>query len=121
MLPSEYDGLYFLPSEDDEDEMKLVYFNYKDGEDYGKPVSGNQIGHMYHIAFFRPNDDGLPVFDEHFEAILADPSVYITGLTGSNLCGCVLRKTEESGKWWDNYLKRALESCKMLQQNVKMS
>lgn len=119
MSPNEYDGIYFLPAEEDEYGMKLVYFTYKDGEDYGKPVSGNEIGHMYHVAFFRSDDDGLPVFDEHFEAIFADPSVYITGLAGSDLYGCVLRKTEKSGKWWDNYLKKASDTCRMYHEKLK--
>ena len=63
---------------------------------------------MYHIAFFRRDEEGNPIFDDHYEAILGDPETYIKGLTGAGLYGCVLKKTEKSGKWWEEYLKRAL-------------
>jgi hypothetical protein len=78
-----------------------------------KPIGDSQIGHTYHIAFFTKDDEGNPVFDEHFEAILGDPETYLKNLTGAGLYGCILKKTEASGKWFEEYLKRALNHVKM--------
>ena len=109
LKPSEYDGIYFLPGESDE-ELIISCWEFKSDTEYSgaKPIEGNQIGNMYHIAFFRKDGEGNPVFDDHYEAILGDPEAYIKNLTGAGLYGCVLKKTEKSGKWFDDYLKRAL-------------
>jgi hypothetical protein len=109
LRPSEYDGIYFLPGESDE-ELIISCWEFKSDTEYSdaKPIEGNQIGNMYHIAFFRKDEEGNPVFDDHYEAILGDPEAYIKNLTGAGLYGCVLKKTEKSGKWFDDYLKRAL-------------
>jgi hypothetical protein len=104
---SEYDGIYFLPGED-EDELVLSYFDFNKEMADGIPIENTNFGYMYHIAFFRRDDEGNPIFDDHYEAILGDPETYIKGLTGAGLYGCVLKKTEKSGKWWEEYLKRAL-------------
>jgi len=102
-----FDGFYFLPGLDD-DSLGFQYFNLKDEFDNGKPINGTSIGDMYHIAFFSRDEDGSPVFDDAFEAILADPSIYIQGLIGANIYGCVLRKTDKSDGWFNNYLMKAL-------------
>ena len=107
MEPKSFDGFYFLPGLDD-DSLGFQYFNLKDEFDNGKPINGTSIGDMYHIAFFSRDEDGSPVFDDAFEAILADPSTYIQGLIGANIYGCVLRKTDKSDGWFNNYLTRAL-------------
>jgi hypothetical protein len=106
MDPSEYDGFYFLPG-DDEDQMKLSFFEF-DGKlaDSKKVESNNAIGDVWHIAFFTQNDAGMPVFDDSFEAILGNPEVYIKNLCGSGLYGCVLRKTDKSVKWFNDYLNK---------------
>ena len=106
MGPSEYDGFYFLPG-DDEDQMKLSFFEF-DGKlaDSKKVDSNNAIGDIWHIAFFTQNDEGMPVFDDSFEAILGNPEVYIKNLCGSGLYGCVLRKTDKSVKWFNDYLNK---------------
>ena len=112
--PSEYDGIYFLPGESDE-ELVISCWEFKANTEYSgaKPIEGNQMGNMYHIAFFRKDDGGNPVFDEHFEAILGDPETYLKNLTGSGLFGCIIKKTEASGKWFEEYLKRAMKHVKM--------
>ena len=66
------------------------------------------------MAFFKRGEDGHPEFDDTFEAIFADPAVYVKGLIGANVYGCVLRKTEKSQKWFDEYLNRAKSSVMML-------
>jgi len=107
MAREDYDGFYFLPGDDDE-ELNLSYFKFKEEAFKGKPVGSSTVGDMYHVAFFSRDDLGNPKFDDTFEAIFADPSVYIKGLVGSNVYGCILRKTEKSQEWFDEYLERAL-------------
>lgn len=73
------------------------------------------------LLFFKRGEDGDPVFDEHFEAIFADPQFYVEGLIGAELYGCVLRKTTNSGKWWDDYLEKTVKSCTLnkLRKQIK--
>ena len=105
MTDKKFDGFYFLPSDEDENGLTLKYFNFNVKEFMdAKPVGGTAVGDMYHIAFFRKDEEGNPVFDETFDAIFACPKTYIKQLAGMNLYGCVLRKTEKSGKWFDDYL-----------------
>lgn len=108
MKPSEYDGFYFLPLEDDEDGINFVFFELKGENAGGEKIGGNAIGDEWHIAFFRKDENDEPAFDETFDAILGDPLAYVKTLVGANLYGCILRKTTKSGKWFDDYLKRAL-------------
>lgn len=104
MTDKKFDGFYFLPGDEDSD-LTLKYFTFNAPEFMdAKPVDGTEVGDMYHIAFFRKSDDGDPIFDESFEAIFACPRTYIKQLAGFGLYGCVLRKTEKSGKWFDDYL-----------------
>lgn len=101
-----YDGFYFIPSvdDDDEDTYKLAFFNLKEEAANGVPVDSSEMGNMYHMCFFKTTEEGAPVFDDAFEAILADPIVYVNNLTGSGLGGCILKKTDKSEKWWVDYL-----------------
>jgi len=106
MNPSEYDGFYFLPGED-EDQMKITFFEFDDKlADSIKVDSNNSVGDVWHIAFFTKNDAGMPVFDDSFEAIFTNPEIYIKNLCGSGLYGCVLRKTDKSAKWFEDYLNK---------------
>lgn len=116
-----FDGFYFLPVDEEEEGMKFAYFRVTDEECKGEPVGGTDIGDMFHIAFFKRGEDGDPVFDEHFEAIFADPQFYVEGLIGAELYGCVLRKTTKSGKWWNDYLEKTVKSCTLnkLRKQIK--
>ena len=113
----EYDGFYFLPGDEDGD-LTLAFFKFNEGQDYGKPVESSDLGDKFHIAFFKRNEDGNPVFDEQFEAIFVDPATYVKNFIDSNLYGCILRKTENSQKWWEEYLTRAKNACTMLQSSA---
>ena len=117
-MTRDYDGFYFLPGDDD-GELKLAYFTLKEEEFRGEPIDNIDLGDMYHIAFFRWSHNNEPVFDEQFEAIFADPSTYIKNMIGADLYGCVLRKTDKSGKWWKDYLKRTMDSCTMIHEKMK--
>jgi hypothetical protein len=110
-----YDGFWFLPC--DEEGLNLSFFTFKDEYGGGTPIGGNQLGDNYHLAFFKENEEGLPEFDDAFEAILGDPESYIKNLVGAGLYGCVVRKTTKTGKWFDDYLKSVVGS--VIVDNVK--
>jgi hypothetical protein len=110
----EFDGIYFLPYEDEKEEGLLIsYFDFKNEMAEGTPIEGTAVGPKYHIAFFKQDENGLPTFDESFEAILGDPGKYIQNLTGAGVYGCVVKKTEKSQKWFDDYLNRTLNHITM--------
>jgi hypothetical protein len=114
MKVSEYDGIFFLPT-GDSDELSFNYFKFQD-EFIAEPIESTPVGHKYHVAFFKPDEEGNPMFDEQFEAIFADPAVYLRGLAGMDLFGCIAKKTEKSAKWWESYLTTAKNACKMASQ-----
>jgi len=103
----DFDGFYILPHKQD-DGLRLSYFDFSDDFEKGKRVDGTSLGDMYHVVFLKQGEDGNPEFDDHFEAIFADPEVYVKGLLGANVYGCMVRKTENSWKWVEEYLKRLL-------------
>ena len=110
--PNDYDGFYFLPG-DEEGEMKFAFFDFKDEFEVGIPMEVTNVGDKYLLAFFKKDVDGLPVLDDNFEAILADPQVYITGLLGAEIYGCVVRKTEKTIEWFEDYLNRTQKNVTM--------
>ena len=113
MKPIEYDGFYFLPGEED-DELSLKFFQFDGSLAEAKKVdSQSKIGDLWHIAFFTKDEEGLPVFDETFEAIFADPEVYVRNLCGTGLYGCVLRKTDKSANFFENYLNKFRKNVRM--------
>jgi len=106
MDPSEYDGFYFLPGEED-DELAFSFFEFEGSLSNSKKVeSHNPIGDVWHIAFFTKDEEGNPQYNDSFEAIFANPEVYVKNLCGTGLYGCVLRKTDKSVKWFNDYLNR---------------
>jgi hypothetical protein len=109
---NEYDGIYFMPGEEG-GELILSYFDFNKEMAGGTPIDGNNSGHMYHIAFFNHDEEGQPVYDESFEAILGDPVTYVKNLAGTGIYGFLVRKTEKSGKWFEKYLKSAIEQIIM--------
>ncbi|MCX8482005.1 MAG: hypothetical protein ORN50_00375, partial [Crocinitomicaceae bacterium] len=98
---------WFLPTEED-DELNLAYFTFQEPYADGKKVGNSEIGDIYHIAFFKKDEEGQPIFDDAFEAILGDPKTYVNNLRGAGLYGCIVRKTDKSVNWFDNYLKDVL-------------
>jgi hypothetical protein len=110
-----FDGFWFLPC--DKEGLNLSFFTFKDEYGGGTPIGGNQIGDNYHLAFFKENEEGLPEFDDAFEAILGDPESYIKNLVGAGLYGCVVRKTTKTGKWFEDYLTSVVGS--VIVDNVK--
>jgi len=114
-MKQEYDGIFFTPNpdSDDENELKLSFFDFKDEFANKESIEGTQIGDKYYVAFFQRDEEGDVEFDGSFEAIFADPKVYIQRLAGTKVYGCIVRKTENSGEWFQNYLTNALEKVKI--------
>ena len=110
-----FDGFWFLPC--DEDGLKLSFFTFKDEYGGGTPIGNSSIGDIYHLAFFKENEEGMPEFDDAFEAILGDPESYVKNLVGAGLYGCVVRKTTKTGKWFEDYLTSVVGS--VIVDNVK--
>lgn len=109
---SDFDGVYFMPGEED-DELILSFFDFKDDMANGKPIEVSKSGHMYHIAFFKRDENNRPVFDDAFEAILIDPATWITNLAGAGVYGCAVKKTDKSDAWFDDYLKKTVGHVKI--------
>ena len=100
-----YDGFYFVPDYSDYGgNMKLTFFSFKDEMKDAKPIEASEMGNKFHLAFFTSDEEGAPTFEDSFEAILADPIVYIENMIGTGRSGCILRKTEKSDGWWTDYL-----------------
>jgi len=106
-----FDGFYFTPG-DNSNEIEVSFFKVKTQE-MGNPIDFNKIGDMFHVAFFRKSSSGDTEFDGEFEAIFADPKTYIKNLVGHKIYGTFLRKTENSGKFWQDYLSDAKKKCKI--------
>lgn len=104
----DYDGFYILPHRDDDNGLKLSFFDFTDDFEKGEKIEHTSLGDKYHVIFLTQGEDGNPELNDHFEAIFADPEVYVKGLLGANIYGCMVRKTENSWKWVEEYLKRLL-------------
>lgn len=109
----EYDGIYFVPGKED-NELMISYWNFKDKDLATSKLIGNtENGDMYHVAFFKRNKKGEPAFDDAFEAIFADPTIYVTNLIGANVYGCMVKKTENSSEWFEEYLQKTIGYVKI--------
>jgi hypothetical protein len=121
MTEESSDGFYILPADDGEEEysLKLSYFNFPKNFVKGKKIDGSSIGDMYHVVLFKESEDSLPEIDATFEAIFIDPEEYIKTLIGINVYGCFVKKTENSHKWFEKYLKKTKDSVKSIRKERK--
>lgn len=113
-----YDGIFFVPdpNSDNDGGLELSFFHFNDEYANKESVDNTSLGDMYYVAFFKGDEEGDMTFDGNFEAIFSDPQVYLKSLAGMHIFGCLVRKTENSGKWFQNYLKNALEKVKMYEE-----
>jgi hypothetical protein len=114
-LPKKYDGFYFMPPNNENEEGFIFhFFNLKNEHENGAPIDNSNMGDMFHVAFFKRDDDGKPQFDDSFEAIFIDPITYVSKtLIGSEIYGCFCRKTDKSEKWFEDYLTRVAKPVTM--------
>jgi hypothetical protein len=106
MEQNEYDGLFWTHETDEEENsfLKISYFAFQEEYANGVSISTN-LGDWYHITFFKFNEEGNPYLSDNFEAILGDPSEYVKNFKGSDLYGCIIRKTNLSEAYMKKYLK----------------
>tara|TARA_R110000868_G_scaffold213896_3_gene464055 strand:+ start:1125 stop:1505 length:381 start_codon:yes stop_codon:yes gene_type:complete len=103
----DYDGIFFLPG-DKTDEMVISKFDFTEDMANGRYEDKTELGEIYHVLLFQEKDGEIK-FDETFEAIFGDPASYVDHLLGSGVYGCVVKKTNKSGKWLEDYLKTLKE------------
>lgn len=118
-----YDGFYFSPHDDDELEheaLKISFFELVDSEFSNEPEEKYLLGHKFLLAFFKFDEDDVPVLDETNEAILSDPEVYVNNLIGSGLFGCIVKKTPRGVAWFKDYLKTADEVVQKYKMEKKL-
>jgi len=115
-----YDGVFFFPAVDDDgDDVMTFNFWSFDGKYANKEsVEATDIGNKFLVAFFKEGEQGYEI-DDTFEAIFADPKIYLEGLIGSRLFGVMCRKTANSTNWFQNYLKETMNKFKNLNEKVK--
>jgi len=110
-FPKKFDGFYFTPIIDPNDDgFNFKFFNLKEE----KTTKDND---MFHVCFVKTGKDGRPEYDCDFEAILGDPTGYVMNLAGHGVYGCLLRKSKTSGKWFEDYLT----NIKMKLYNKKLT
>jgi len=79
------------------------------GSEYANPgekLGGNSLGDLYHIVLFRDSKENCDEYDEvdSFEAILACPLEYASGLIPGGFYGIIARKTTTSDKLMNRLL-----------------
>jgi hypothetical protein len=98
----EYDVLFFFPT-DKEDTLKIEAALYKEP---GEKIGGSELGSEYTIMLFKfDEEDGAYDYDT-FDAILADPRIYISNLIPQQWYGFVARKTTKSKKFVDDIIAK---------------
>jgi hypothetical protein len=79
------------------------------GSEYANPgesVGKSPLGDLYHIVLFRDSKENSEEYDDvdDFEAILACPLEYASGLINGGFYGIIARKTTTSDKLMDKLL-----------------
>lgn len=94
-----FDFFTFLAG-DDEGQISIMGSEYSNP---GEKIGGNAIGDMYHIVLFRDSKTNRDEYDDvdNFEAILACPLEYASGLIPGGFYGIIARKTTTSHKLMD--------------------
>lgn len=122
-----FDGVYFFPDPDRPGNMAQDWFQLK-GDVYENQVKegGTPHGDLYHVSFIGKDKLGLPAIEQSFEAIFSDVDTYLKGLAGSDVHGVILRKTDKSAKWMEDYktgisknvkIQKLYNIAKSIQQN----
>jgi hypothetical protein len=103
----DYDGFVIVP--ENTEESKIVFFHLNDGAEKGTPIENTELGDKYHVVYFKLNSSKDDIeFDDTFEAIFVDPVYYAKRLLPSFYC-MIVRKTDKSVAWFEEYLRELLE------------
>ena len=122
-----FDGVYFFPDPDIPGNMAQDWFQLK-GEEYENQVKigGTSHGDLFHVSFIGKDKLGFPAIEQTFEAVFSDVDTYLKGLAGSDVHGVILRKTDKSAKWMEDYktgisknvkIQKLYNIAKSIQQN----
>jgi len=97
-----FDFLTFLEG-DKKDSIQICGTEYVNP---GEDVGGSTIGSSYHIILFREHKTNKEEYGDvdSFDAILADPLEYISGLIPQGWYGIIARKTTTSRPLIDRML-----------------
>jgi len=90
-------------SGDEEGQVDIISSEYSNP---GEKVGGTSLGDLYHIVLFRESEINPDEYDnvDDFEAILACPLEYASGLIPGGFYGIIARKTTTSNKLVDKLL-----------------
>jgi hypothetical protein len=82
---------------DEEGQIDIMSSQYSNP---GEKIGGNTLGDLYHIMLFRDSKENPNEYDDvdDFEAILACPLEYASGLIPGGFYGIIARKTTSSDK-----------------------
>ena len=102
---TDYDALFFLPGEE-ENMFRIESCKYKDP---GQQLGGSALGPEYTVVLFKFDDEDGTYAHDNFDAILADPRIYISGLIPQDWYGLVARKTTTSQSFVKDMIDRFKE------------
>ena len=88
----DFDVLFFLPT-DQEDELRVESCTYKNP---GEQIGGSELGPEYTVHLFKFDEENGTYDHDSFDAIFADPRIYISNLIPQDWYGMVARKTTTS-------------------------
>jgi hypothetical protein len=95
----DYDTIFFVPHEDENNLVKIQVAHYKDG---GEKIDGSVMGDSFDIIIFRMNEEDEITDLDRFDGILIEPREYISRMIKSDWYGMVTRKTTTSHKVADD-------------------
>lgn len=102
----DYDALFFLPGEE-KDTIHLEGATYKDP---GESLGGSSMGSSYHVILFQEDENGELFGIDKFEAIFADPLVYMSNLLPSGIFGIMAKRTTTSNNFIQKTFDKLIES-----------
>jgi hypothetical protein len=93
---ADMDGISFFcdPATDD---LDLNTFYYAAGE--STVYKQGALGNYYHILLYKPSENRKDVDIDVFDAILTDPSVYVSNMIQHGFSGIVTKITESSRQY----------------------
>ena len=107
--PEKYDGFNVLP-DPDTGTICVSFFNLTDEYANGTPIENTKLGDKFQVILYKNIGNFEIRYDEHFEAIFADPVVYMQNLL-PNFSGTFFRKTTKSEKMYDDYLTHVVQNA----------
>ena len=116
MSPIEYDGFHMLPVPEQAGVVQFHYFQIDESGLQGETIGKNDIGEAYYVMLLKHDENGVRI-DDVFEAVFADPLVYAKGLAGMNIFGTFVKKTEDAGIWFSQFLNGTI--LKLFMANLK--